>query len=143
MVPTVTVNYLAVLACGIASMVIGMLWYSPSGLFGKAWMRLMGYDKLKPKELEAMKKKGCKSMAFAFVSSLVMAYVLAHVLSFAQAETWLDGVQGAFWVWLGFIATVMLGSVLWENKPMKLYWINSLHYLVTLMVYGVILTVWI
>jgi hypothetical protein len=37
------VNLLAVLACAIAGMVVGFLWYSPM-LFANPWMRLMGYD---------------------------------------------------------------------------------------------------
>lgn len=142
MAPTVSVNYLAVLVCGIVSMALGMLWYSPKGLFGKQWMQLMGFDKLNKQQLAKMQQEGKKSMAIGFVSVLVMAYVLSRVIGAMGATTWMAGVQAAFWVWLGFIATVMLGSVLWEQKPWKLYWINSLHYLVTLVVMGAILAVW-
>jgi len=37
----IEVNYLAVFIATIASFVFGWLWYGP--LFGKAWMRMMGY----------------------------------------------------------------------------------------------------
>jgi hypothetical protein len=30
----------------------------------------------------------------------------------------------AFWIWLGFIATVMLAGVLWEKKPIVLLWLR-------------------
>ena len=68
-------------------------------------------------------------------------FVLSHLLSFLNASTLNQALQTAFWVWVGFIATVMLGSVLWENKPWKLYAINAFHYLVTLLAMGAILTV--
>ena len=81
-------------------------------------------------------------MTFGFISMLVMAYVLAHVVAFAQAATFADALMAGFWTWLGFIATVLLGTVLWEGKPVKLYLINVSHYLVVLLVMASILVMW-
>lgn len=36
----VDINYLAVIAAGVASMVVGSLWYGP--LFGRKWVALSG-----------------------------------------------------------------------------------------------------
>ncbi|MBS3127003.1 DUF1761 domain-containing protein [Candidatus Woesearchaeota archaeon] len=138
MIPQITVNYVAVLVAAIVSMVLGALWYSPV-LFGKQWMKLSNID---PKKMPEMKKKAKTSYALNFVAVLVMAYVLAHTVQYAQAATVFEGVQAGFWVWLGFIATVLLGSVLWEGKPWKLYLLNAAHYFVSLVVMGVILTLW-
>ena len=138
MIPIVNVNYLAVLVAAIASMVVGFLWYGP--LFGKMWMGLMNFDK---KKMNEAKKKGMgKTYVLAFVTSLIMSYVLAHFVNYVQAKTIADGVVLAFWLWLGFFATTQLGMVLWEGKPVKLYLINTLHYLVTLGVMSAILAVW-
>ena len=38
------VNYWAILVSGVAAVVIGAVWYSP-GVFGKAWMQLVGFKK--------------------------------------------------------------------------------------------------
>ena len=141
MAPPVDINYLAVLVAAIAAMAIGFLWYGP--LFGKVWIRLMGFDKLNKKEMDKMKEKGKKSMPIAFVVSLIMSYILAHFVDYTQAATFADGAIAGIWLWLGFIATVQIGSVLWEGKPVKLYIINTLHYLVTLIVMGGILAVWV
>ena len=137
---TVNVNYLAVLAAAIVSFVIGWVWHSPV-LFGKAWMKLSNMDK---KKIESHKKSGkmCPSLFFQFAATLVTGYVLAYFVSYVGARTAMDGVVLGFWVWLGFFATTQLGMVLWENKPFKLYLINTLHYLVTLAVMGAILAVW-
>ena len=53
-----------------------------------------------------------------------------------------DAVLLAFWLWLGFFATTQLGMVMWEGKPVKLYIINTLHHLVSLVVMSAILAVW-
>ena len=45
-------------------------------------------------------------------------------------------------MWLGFIAPVTLGSVLWEMKSWKLWILNNAYYLVVLVVMGLIFTLW-
>ena len=84
--------------------------------------------------------------AMAFVGSLVMSYVLAHALVFASSYLNVSGTQAGlmagFWNWLGFIAPVTLGSVLWEGKPWKLWVLNNSYQLLTLLLMGVILATW-
>lgn len=121
----------AVLAAGVASMVVGMIWYSPK-VFGNKWMKLSG---VKPSKKQGM----AVPMLLGFISSLVMAYILANVIVLATAGTWLDGATVGFWVWLGFMATLTLGSVIWERRPLDLYWLNNAHNLLSLLVMGAIL----
>ncbi len=136
---SVDVNYLAVFVSGIIVMVIGGFWYSPL-LFGNIWMRLSGHA---TKDLDKAKSKGMtKAYVINFIAALVMVYVLAHFVVYANALTWIEGVQLGFWVWLGFIATSMIGLVLWDMKPFTLYVINSGYYLVVLMISGAILAAW-
>ena len=140
--PVVPINYVAVLAAAVASMVLGSVWYGP--LFGKQWMALSGKSMA---DMDAAKKKGMgKSYAFMFVGSLVMSYVLAHALVFASAYLKVSGVNAGlmagFWNWLGFIAPVTLGVVLWDGKPWKLWILNNAFQLLSLLVMGVILAVW-
>mgnify|MGYP001579531602 CR=1 FL=1 len=139
MIAQVSVNYLAVLAAAVASMVVGFIWYGP--LFGKLWISLMNFDKKKMQE--AQKKGMGKTYALAFLTSLIMSYVLAQFVGYVQAATIAEGTVLAFWLWLGFFATTQLGMVMWEGKPVKLYLLNTLHYLVTLGVMASILAVWI
>jgi len=136
--PTAIINYLAVLVAAIISMVIGGFWYSPL-MFGKKWMELMN---ISPKDTIDMKKRATPSYIINFVAALLMAFVLAHFVDYAQAATFIEGLQAGFWVWLGFVATISLGSVLWENKPVTLYAINAGYQLVNLLIMGVILALW-
>lgn len=124
-------------------MILGYLWYGP--LFGKQWAALMGFtpDKMS----EAQKKGMAKNYAIMALGALVMSFVLAH--SIVLAGTYLNvggisaGLQGGFWSWLGFIVPVSLGTVLWDGKPWKLWFINAGYYLVGLLAIGVILGVWV
>ena len=134
----ITINYLAVFAAGIASMVIGGLWYGP--LFGKIWVALSG---LTSEKLNEQKAKGVGKMyAINFAASLIMMYVLAHFVAVWKPEGIAGAAQLAFWVWLGFVAPVMIGSVLWEGKSWKLYLINIAYQLINLFVAAVILVMW-
>ena len=136
MVPAVSVNYLAVLAAAIAAMVLGFLWYGP--LFGKMWMKLMNIDK---KKIDEAKKKGmAMNYVIMIISTLVMSYTLAHLVKFLEVANILDSLRVAFWMWLGFIATVMIGTVLWEGKSWKLYCLNATYWLVNLAIMSSILT---
>jgi len=133
-----SINYWAVLAAGIASMGIGMLWYG--FLFGNTWMKLAGFSEERMRKLKAQGMG--KMYAVSFLSTLVMAFVLAHFAQVWKIVDIFSAFQLAFWTWLGFIATVMLQPVLWEGKSVKLYLFNTLYQLVSLFVAALILVLW-
>ena len=135
----VPVNYVAVLVASLASMVLGFVWFGP--LFGKEWMKLSGQT---DEKMKSAKNKGMEKLyALQLVGSLVMNYVLAHALVFASSYMHVSGTSAGlsvgFWNWLGFIAPVSLGMVLWDGKPWKLYFLTNAYQLVNLLVAGVIL----
>ncbi len=134
-----TINYWAVLAAAAVQMALGFAWYSKA-LFGKQWMSLMGWD-MKKLEKEPPKGMGL-SVGGGIAAALVMSYVLAHFADYAGANTWMDGVQAGVWIWVGFVATVLIGSVLWERKPLRLFAINAGYWLLTLAISGAIIGGW-
>ena len=137
----VSVNYWTVLAAAVASIILGFLWYGP--LFGKQWLKLMGFSEKQIKQMKENSQKGMtKTYTVMVVSTLVTAYVLAHFVGYLQALSVGDGIVLGFLLWIGFLATSQIGSVLWEQKPVKLYMINTLYNLVNLCVMAVILAVW-
>ncbi len=141
----VPVNYLAMLVAAVAANVLGFLWYGP--LFGKAWIKLMGFSDEQVKKGQA---KGMAGMApqygMMFVGSVVMAFVLANALVFASTYTKTSGVSAGlmtgFFNWLGFVAPVSLSSVLFEGRSWKLWKLNNGYWLVSLLTMGVILAMW-
>ena len=132
-----TINYWAVLAAGVVYMVVGFLWYGP--VFGKTWKDLMGFT---DESMKSMKLGQMQAMFLGFVMALIMAYVLAM---YVDASGILD-VAGAFglvfWIWFGFIFTVLAGSFLWEGKPFKLFILNAAEQLVALFLMAVVLVMW-
>lgn len=139
---TPIINYLAVLVAAVAAMILGFLWYGP--IFGKPWMKLMGYTAA---DMEKGKKEGMgKTYTLMALTTLVMAYVLAHSTEFAMYYTKTYGVTGGlmsgFWTWLGFIVPVVMGDQLWGSRPWKLFPITAGYYLVSLLMMGSILATW-
>lgn len=135
--PEVTVNYVAVIVAAIANMVLGVVWYGP--LFGKLWMKEAGKTK---KDLDAAKKDMPKLYAVAFVGAVVTAYVLAIFVSWAQISTIALAIILGFLVWLGFILTISLQSLLWEGKSQKLFLLNNGYNFVSLIVMASIIAAW-
>ena len=135
----VEVNYLAVLVAGVVSMAVGFLLYS-TVLFAKPWMKLMGYTK---ESMEKAKKGMAKMYTLSFLLSLVMAYVLFHIMAFStnyyHYPPVMTGLTSAFWVWLGFVMPVQATDVLFGGKTWKLFWINTGYQLTSLLAMGVVL----
>ena len=138
----VPINYFAVIAGMFVMMALGFLWYGP--LFGKQWLSLMGWD---PEAMHQKKEGMAKLYAINALGALLMSFVLAHSLVFASTYLNISGVsaglQAGFWNWLGFIMPIQLGSVLWDGKPLKLFFINTSYYLLGLLLVGLLLAFWI
>ena len=133
----IDVNWLAVLVAAIVNFVVGWLWFGP--IFGKTWKNLMG---ITSESMGAMKMTPTMAMVGGFITSLIMAYVLAVVLSLAAVASVGSALGVAFWVWLGFVATVTSGMWLWEGKPFKLFALVALEHLVGMSLAAVVLTMW-
>jgi hypothetical protein len=121
-------NLLAVLLAAAAAMVLGGFWYSPL-LFGRPWKRLAGLTEAKGVVL---------SYLLNFISLLLMSYVLGSILKGLEAGTIVAGLKIAFWLWAGLVATITLGSLLWERKPLALYILNNAYNLISLMLMSLI-----
>lgn len=137
------VNYLAVIVAALASMAVGFAWYSPV-LFAKPWMKLMGYsaDSLK----KAQKAMG-PMYALSLAAAVVTAYVLSHSVTLSENfygyARLMTGLTTGFFMWLGFVAPVQLTDVIFGSKKWKLFAINTGYQLVSLLVMGAILAVWV
>ena len=131
------VNWLAVLACAIVSMIVGSLWYGP--LFGKTWSKMIGFTK---EDMEKGKKEMPKTYGLMFAGSILTSFVLAVTISMAPVVGLMTGVTAAFWLWLGFVVPVKMGDVLFEKKKWDLFYIEIGYYAAFLIIAGAILGSW-
>jgi len=131
----VPVNYLAVVVAAVANYLIGSLWYGV--LFRNAWQKFSGVSEMKITAL---------SVVLTLIGALLMSYVLQHALFFANQYLKTSGIGGGlmvgFFNWVGFIAPVTIGLVVYEKKSWMLWILNNAYWLISLLVMGVILSVW-
>lgn len=130
------VNYLAIALAGIASWILGALWYSPF-LFGKKWQKEIGMT-------DEQFKKG--NIAIIFGGSLLMMVLMAYgmypwfVLQKSEGNlTLIHGfLQG---IYFGvFFACASLGiTYLYQRKSLKLFIIDGLFQVLMLGVAGLVL----
>lgn len=135
------VNIWAVLVCGVASMVVGFVWYSPA-LFANPWMVLMGYDPNDKAKIAEMQKSAGPSYAMSFIASILSAFVLGKIIAVSGETTAIDGLKIGLVVWLGFVTTVQFTNALFSRQRNKLYLINTGFQLVCYVAMGAILGAW-
>jgi hypothetical protein len=133
------INYWAVLVCGIVSLIIGSLWYSPA-LFGKVWMKEIGMSKEK---MDQAKQKGMAgSYVGMFIGALVMALVLAHLIIWTGAITVGAAIGVGIVIWLGFNVVGALGDTIFGGRSWAYYFINIGFYLLQVVIFAAILGAW-
>lgn len=133
------VNWLAILACVIAAMALGFVWYGP--LFGKQWMALMGWGDKTPEELKAMQAAAMPAYGVMAVGAAVMAVVLHAVLHATEADSLGAAAVVAALLWLGFVATSTLASAMFSHENTRLWALNQGYVLVQMVVFAAILSV--
>jgi hypothetical protein len=135
------ISWTGILVSVVANFILGFLWYTP--LFGKAWAKENGFDiTRKPTSGELG-----KGMTIMVIGNFFLAYVLAHNIA---AWGYVPGIKempmvgnimsSAVFTWLGFYVPVDLGTVAWERKSWKLFFINTGYHLVMLILASAILT---
>jgi hypothetical protein len=125
------VNLIAVLLCGVASLGLGGIWYSPV-LFAKAWQRGAGLS-------DEQAKSGNLVIIFGgtFLLSLIAAYVfgvfLGPSMSLARA------LGAGFAAGLCWVAASFGINYLFERRPLALWLINGGYHTLQFTLFGAIL----
>ncbi len=125
------VNWLAVLACGLASLVLGGLWYSPP-VFAKPWQAAAGLS-------DEQSQGGTMALIFggAFVLSLLAAAVFAM---FIGTEMSVGAATAAgFSAGLCWVAASFGINYLFERRPLKLWLINGGYHMLQFTLFGLII----
>lgn len=103
-------------------------------------MALVGFTQ------EDMQRMSASRMAKRYIAHviglLITFFILARVMFMIGSSTAWQGASVAFWAWVGFIAPIMFGGVIWEKRPRLLYVINVVGWLIPLVVGGFIIGAW-
>jgi hypothetical protein len=115
--------------------VVGWLWYSPF-MFLKQWQALSGVTN------EQMQGDMAKGIAIWLLGSVLMAFVLAHAVVYAGADTFVKGAEVGFANWVGFVLVIALDAYAAEKRPFQLVAINTGANLIALILMGGVLGGW-
>jgi hypothetical protein len=132
--PTVDVNWLAIIAAAVINMVVGAVWYSKP-LFAKEWSKLTG------RKMEDMGGGGV-GYGVAAVGALLQAWILVHFVRYAGDTTFWKGLVTGFWLWLGFVAVATAVNMVFEGRSWHLWKINAGYFLIVLLINGGLLAAW-
>jgi uncharacterized membrane protein YpjA len=131
----VHINLWGVLAGGVASMVIGMIYYADQ-LFGKEWKKLAKIDG------KRFEKEMPKVMPMVFIAAVITAYVVAYFTflyhNFFQTSWIGAGVVTALILWLGLAATTVYVHNSLDQRPSKLTAISLGNRLLSILAMGLL-----
>lgn len=112
------INWLMILVCGVAAMVIGMIWHG--ALFGKMYMRAIGAKDYTPEEMKEAQKKMMPAYLVQFVLVVFQAWILS--LYIGGSISVISPMSNALWIWAGFVLPTVAGQWMWSARPRKLAW---------------------
>ena len=128
------VNWIAVFVAAFAGYAIGAIWYMT---LAKPWMAAAGLTE------ERIKGENGKQSPIPFViaalANIVMATMLFGILDHVGEPTLWRGFVSALFIWIGFVATTLSVNYAYQMKPFRLTLIDAGHWLVNLLVQGMIL----
>ena len=133
-----SLNWLAVGAAVLASMVIGSIWFGPKTFF-PIWMQAIGNPKIS--------NTGNPAIAWGLVvlASLVQAVFMGLMVnamgSMSGGATLASGALAGFLLWLGFVAPAGLTNKIFSDQ-LKAWAIETGNHLITYVVMGAILGAW-
>ena len=129
-------NYAAVVVAAIAYWVLGAIWYAV--LFNKPWTTL-----------EALSDAQMKNMSpvLPYVATLVLnvliAYSLAQICIWRNANTLGRGASVGVLLWIGFVGPVTFTTYMYEMRPWQLFAINQFYPLFGFVLMGAIIGAWV
>jgi len=128
-------NYAAVFVSALAYWVLGALWYGL--LFSKPWMAL---EQMTPEKAAGMNP--FLPYIITFVLNLLIAFVLAQICSWRNANTAARGAAVGTLLWIGFVGPVTFTTSMYEMRSMQLFAINEIYPLAGLILMGLIIGAW-
>jgi hypothetical protein len=129
------VNHAAVFVAAIAYWLLGAVWYGV--LLNKPWMAL---EHMSAEQAHAMNP--AIPFVVAFLLELLIAYALALLCVWRNANTPGRGASVGVLVWIGFLGPINFMTYMFEMRSHTLFAINEFYPLAGLVLMGLILGGW-
>ena len=137
-----SINWLAVIACVVVSMISGSLWYNPKTFFPIWWKGIGKTEKDTPGGGSMAMLWGLTVLA-SFVQAVAMAFMVNAMGSLMSGGVSLaSGALTGFMLWLGFIAPTYLVNKLFAGHSLKVWAIEVGNHLLNFVLFGAILGAW-
>lgn len=128
-------NYAAVVVSAVAYWLLGALWYG--FLFGNQYLALEHFTDEQLKSASPV-----LPYIITFVLNLLIAFVLAQLCAWRNANTAAKGASLGILLWIGFVGPITYTTYMYEMRPVQLFAINQFYSLVGLCLMGLILGAW-
>jgi uncharacterized protein DUF1761 len=128
-------NYAAVFVAAIAYWLLGAVWYGV--LFGARWMVLENVSLEQAKSMNPV-----LPYVASFILNILIAYSLAQICIWRNANTIGRGASVGVLLWIGFIGPITFTTYMYEMRPKELFAINQFYPLAGLVLMGAIIGAW-
>ncbi len=135
-----SINWLAVVACVVVSMISGSLWYNPKTFF-PVWWKVVGAGREQP-GMENMGMTWALTVLASFVQAVFMSLMVTAMGSISGGTTLASGATAGFMLWLGFVAPTYVVNKLFAGHGLKIWAIEAGNHLVNFILFGAILGAW-
>jgi hypothetical protein len=137
-----SINWLAVLACVVASMISGMIWYNPKTFF-MIWWKGIGKtgDPMRAGQ-GSMGVIWTMTVLSSLVQGVFMALMVTALGGLMGGPSVATGLLTGLVLWAGFIAPTYLVNKLFAGHGFKVWAIEAGNHLVNFLAFGAILGAW-
>ena len=133
-----SINWLAVAACVVASMIIGSIWFSPKTFFPAWWKAIGKSDGDDPSGSTIGMGLTWGLIVFSsFVQAVFISLLVNTMGSLTGGTSLASGALAGFMLWLGFVAPSSLTNKLFADR-LKAWVLEAGNHLVTFVVMGAI-----
>jgi len=137
-----SINWLAVVACVVASMISGTIWYNPKTFFPIWWKGIGKSESDVPGSKGGMGVTWALTVLSSLVQAVFMSLMVTAMGGLTGGATLVSGLLAGSVLWLGFVAPTSLVNKLFAGHGLKIWAIEAGNHLINFLLFGAILGAW-
>jgi hypothetical protein len=141
-----SINWLAVIVCVVADMIVGFLWFGPKTFFPIWWKAIGKPNSDVPDNMMGGSLPMGMVWGLVVLAALIQAVFMALMVNamgsmMPGGPTLVSGATAGFLLWLGFVAPASLTNKLFADQ-IKAWLLEAGNHLVVYVLMGAILGAW-